>query len=301
MRICKARSTVLATLIAASTIVLGSASATEEFPRVVQLSENVYGHEAAGAAGMTTVSLFVVGRNGVLLADGQADAAATTKLVENIARVSDKPVKWYVVGSDHSDHTAGNSVLPKSVSYIVHPTSRAQLQRAAAAGGEGAAVVVPKRAMTGDQQTIDVGGIEARALFFGRAHTGGDLMLYLPKQKILFMSEVFLNRVFPALRSAYPSQWLDVIDRALALDVEQYISGHGAIEIPEVSRARLIEYRDALRYVIDEVRRLHRRGLSAEDARLAANWGPYRGWLLADAQDIVAIRRIYQEIDGKLP
>ena len=34
--------------------------------------------------------------------------------------------------------------------------------------------------MTGDKQVVDVGGIEAQVLFLGRAHTGGDLMVYLP-------------------------------------------------------------------------------------------------------------------------
>jgi glyoxylase-like metal-dependent hydrolase (beta-lactamase superfamily II) len=74
-------------------------------------------------------------------------------------------------------------------------------------------VVVPPAAMTGDTQVIDVGGTEVRAMFLGRAHTGGDLMVYLPAQKILFMSEAYLNRVFPAMRSAYPTEWVRVIDR----------------------------------------------------------------------------------------
>ena len=90
-------------------------------------------------------------------------------------------------------------------------------------------VVVPPTAMSGDKQVVDVGGIEAQVLNLGRAHTGGDLVVYLPKQKILFMSEVYLNRVFPAMRSAYPSEWMKVLDRALAMDVDRYIPGHGFI------------------------------------------------------------------------
>jgi hypothetical protein len=39
-------------------------------------------------------------------------------------------------------------------------------------------------------------------LFLGRAHTGGDLAVYLPRQKILFLSEIYLNRVFPARAAA---------------------------------------------------------------------------------------------------
>ena len=114
-------------------------------------------------------------------------------------------------------------------------------------------------------------------LFLGRAHTGGDLMSICPKQKILFMSEAYLNRVFPAMRSAYPSEWVKTIDRALAMDVERYIPGHGFIEEPKASREELVEYQKALKHVIGEVQRLHKLGLSADDAREAGELGPVQG------------------------
>jgi cyclase len=277
--------------------------ALEQFPRTITLAENVYGYEEIRQPGFTTVSLFVVGANGVLIADGQGSPAATEKLLRAIKAVTPKPVKWYVVGSDHGDHTAGNSVLPADVNYIVHPTALEQMTRDAASPGRqpGAPpIVVPPAAMVGTSQTIDLGGIEARALFLGRAHTGGDLMLYLPGQKILFMSEAYLNRVFPAMRSAYPSEWVGVIDRALAMDVTRYVPGHGFIEEAGASREELIEFRSAVKAVIEEVTRLHGRGLSAEAATAQANWGPYADWFLRDQQAPIAVRRIYDELEGKL-
>jgi glyoxylase-like metal-dependent hydrolase (beta-lactamase superfamily II) len=273
-----------------------------EFPRIVKIADNVFGYEDfhPSGTGMTTVSMFVVGRDGVMLVDGQGSPDMTQKLVDAIAKTAGKPIKWYVVGSDHGDHTAGNSVLPSGITYIVHPTSRAQLERDAANAKPPRVVVVPPHAMTGDKQVVDVGGIEAQVLFLGRAHTGGDLMVYLPTQKILFMSEAYLNRVFPAMRSAYPSDWVKMIDRALAMDVEIYVPGHGFVEKAKASREELVEYQKALKYVIAEVRRLHKLGLSPDDARKQANWGPYKEWMLADTQDAVAIRKVYEEIAGKL-
>ena len=155
--------------------------------------------------------------------------------------------------------------------------------------------------MVSDKQVIDAGGIEVQVLNLGRAHTGGDLSVYLPKEGILFMSEAYLNRVFPAMRSAYPSEWIKTLDRAMAMNVRHYIPGHGFIEDPRVAREELVEYRRAMQYVIEEVRRLHKLGLSPEDARKQANWGPYKDWMLADQQDLIAIRKVYEEIEGKLP
>src|SRR5688572_32212683 len=86
-----------------------------EFPRVIKLAANVYGYEEIRQPGFTTVSLFVVGNDGVLIADGQGSPAATQTMLNHIAKATTKPVKWYIVGSDHGDHTAGNSVLPKDI------------------------------------------------------------------------------------------------------------------------------------------------------------------------------------------
>jgi cyclase len=258
-----------------------------DFPRTIKLAENVYGYEDIRQPGFTTVSLFVVGNDGVLIADGQGSPEATKTMLGEIAKVTTKPIKWYIVGSDHGDHTAGNSVLPAGITYIVSPASKAQMKS-------------PAPAMTGDKEVVNVGGIEVQALYLGRAHTGGDLLVYLPKQKILFMSEAYLNRVFPAMRSAYPTEWVAVIDKALKMDVERFVPGHGFIEEPKASREELIEYQRAMRAVIAEVNRLHKLGLSAEDAAKQANWGPYKEWFLVEQQGPIAVRKIYEEIEGKL-
>src|SRR6185295_3886104 len=97
-------------------------------------------------------------------------------------------------------------------------------------------VVVPPSAMASNREVVDVGGITVEVLFLGRAHTGGDLMVHLPREKILFMSEAYLNRVFPAMRSAYPTEWMRTVDRALNMNVERYVPGHGFIEEPGASR-----------------------------------------------------------------
>lgn len=289
-----------------------------DFPRFVKLANNVYGYEEIRQPGFTTVSLVVVGSKGVLIADGQGSVQATQTMLDKIKTITAQPVKWYVVGSDHGDHTAGNSVLPAGITYVVSPASKAQLERDKAAAdtryqravddakAKGTAApaavttVVPAAAMSSNKETIDVGGISVDVLNLGRAHTGGDLMVHLPKENILFMSEAYLNRVFPAMRSAYPTEWVATVDKALAMKVNQYIPGHGFIESPKVSREELVAFKESLQAVIAEVTRLKKLGLSADDAVKQANWGPYKDWFIADQQAPIAVRKIYEELDGKL-
>lgn len=274
--------------------------ALTEFPRLVRLTDNVYGYEEIRAPGFTTVSLVVIGSNGILIADGQGSVQATQTMLSKIHEVSPLPVRWYVVGSDHGDHTAGNSVLPQTITYVVSPASKLQLEKDAKAATPPRVVVVPPTAMTSNSEIIDVGGTVVHVLNLGRAHTGGDIMVQLPKEKILFMSEVFLNRVFPAMRSAYPTEWVHTIDKALALPIDRYVPGHGFIEAPKASREELIVFKGALVAVIKEVTRLHTLGLSVDDAIKQANWGEYKEWFLADQQAAVAVRKVYEELDGKL-
>jgi len=106
-----------------------------DFPRTLKVAERVYTYEDfhAGDEKFTTTNMFVVGDDGVLVADGQGSPAETKGLVDAIAKVTSKPIKYVVIASDHGDHTAGNASFPTGVTYIVHPTSKAILDRSAEA------------------------------------------------------------------------------------------------------------------------------------------------------------------------
>jgi len=262
-----------------------------DFPRVQRLTGGVYTYEqlrSAGAEKLTTVSPFVVTTAGVLVADGQGSVADTQRLIEAIAKVTTQPITHLVIGSDHGDHTAGNRAFPRGVTYLVHPTSQAILS-------------IPGATLVTDRTTIRLGQTEIQVCFLGRAHTGGDLSVYLPKDKILFMSEAYLNRIFPAMRSAYPSEWVATIERAQAMDVETYVPGHGFVETPVVLKEELETFRRAIGQVIAEARRLRARGLDADAAATQAVFGDLETWSLRASQGATAIRRVYLELDGKLP
>ena len=194
-----------------------------DFPRTIKVADNVYTYEDfhSGDEKFTTTNMFVVTRDGVVVADGQGGRAETRGLVDAIAKVTPQPIKYVVICSDHGDHTAGNASFPPGVTYIIHPTSKAILDRSA---------------------------------------TGWKLSVALPRQKILFLSETFLNRVFSAMRSAYPTEWLRALDKAEVMKADVYI--------PE-----------AIQH---------------------AKWGEYATWTLAASQEPIAIRKVYEELDGKL-
>lgn len=268
-----------------------------DFPRTVKVADGVYTYEDfhAGAEKFTTTDMFVVTDDGVLVADAQGSVEATRGLVEAIRKITPKPIRYVVVCSDHGDHTGGNSALPPGIVYFIHPTSRAILERQA----KGWKPPADARLVT-EKETVRMGGEDFEILFLGRAHTGGDLSVYLPRRKILFLSETFLNRVFPAMRSAYPSDWLRSLDRAEKMNADIYIPGHGFTETAAVSKEELRNFHQALQAVIDEATRLYKAGVPVDDAIRQADWGEYKSWTLAGSQGPIAIRKVYEELSGKL-
>ena len=269
-----------------------------DFPRTVKVSANVYTYEDfhAGEEKFTTTNMFVVTTDGVLVADGQGSTSATKGLVDAIARVTSQPIKIVVVASDHGDHTAGNASFPSTVTYLVHPTSKRTLEQASA----GWKLPAERTELVADRKAFTLGGEPVEVLFLGRAHTGGDLSVWLPRQKILFLSETFLNRVFPAMRSAYPTEWLRALGRAEAMHADIYIPGHGFTESGTVSREELREYHNALSAVIAEASRLYKAGVPVDEAIKQADWGQYGSWTLASSQGPIAIRKVYEELSGRL-
>jgi cyclase len=277
-----------------------------DFPRTIKVADHVYTYEDfhAGPEKFTTTNMFVVTDAGVLVADGQGSPAETKGLVDAIRHVTPKPITTVVIASDHGDHTAGNASFPAGVRYLVHPHSKAILDRSADASRNSAradAWRLPADAeLVADSKTIAMGGEELQILFLGRSHTGGDLAVWLPRQKILFLSEIFLNRVFPAMRSAYPAEWLKALDRAEAMKANLYIAGHGFTETGPVSQEEIRAYHKAITAVITEATRLHRAGVPVDQAIKDANWGEYASWTLASSQGPIAVRRVYEELSGQL-
>src|SRR4029453_13775563 len=105
--------------------------APSDFPRVTKLAENVYGYEQIDPTKRTVTAnnLIVVTTDGVLVAEGQGTVDNVKRLVADIARLTPQPIKYVVVGSEHGDHTGGNSAFPDGVTFVAHPFSKANLER----------------------------------------------------------------------------------------------------------------------------------------------------------------------------
>jgi glyoxylase-like metal-dependent hydrolase (beta-lactamase superfamily II) len=268
-------------------------SGAQDLPRITKLAAGVYAYEQADPTkrGVTANNLIVITSEGVLVADGQGTAENVTRLVADIATLTPQPIKYVVVGSEHGDHIGGDAAFPASTSFLVHPDSRAALEKRIGRPAEPVA----------DKRVISMGGAEIEVLFLGRAHTGGDLEVYLPREKILFMSEVFSNGIFPSMANGFPSEWVATLKKAEQLDAATFVPAHGLVG----SATILVEhsetdYRMALERVIAEGRRLHDAKVAVDEAPDRADFGPYTRWWRRAENASGALKRVYMELDGML-
>jgi cyclase len=272
-------------------------------PTMVKVADGVfvYEHLDPTKAGVTANNLVVITDDGVLVADGQGTVENTTDLVQHIARLTPQPIRYVVVGSEHGDHRGGDSAFPSTATFIAHPFSRANLERQAAGPrrANAPAIVVPTETVS-DKRVLTMGGREIQILFLGRAHTGGDLEVYLPNEKILFMSEVFSTGIFPSMANGYPTEWIAALRKVEQMDVRQFVPAHNREGITLASNRAEQQFREALERVVAEGRRLHDAHVPVDDAASQADFGEYATWWRKTENAPGAIKRVYMELDGEL-
>lgn len=274
-----------------------------DFPRVTTLAPNVYAYEQIDPTKRTITAnnLIVVTTDGVLVADGQGTVANVARLVSDVARLTSQPIRYVVVGSEHGDHRGGDSAFPQGATFIAHPYSQANLRRQAENQRAGGARVIVPTETVADKRVLMLGDTEVQILFLGRAHTGGDLEVYLPRERILYMSEVFSNRVFPSMANGFPTEWLATLERAEQVPADVLVPAHGFIDSPAVLKEEERNYHHALELIVAEGTRLHDAKVPIDSATASANFGVFDGWTRAANNAYQALKRVYTERDRQLP
>ena len=244
------------------------------YPRLTRIADGVYTYEQADPTkrGVAVNNLIVITNDGVLVADGQGTVENTKRLVEDIAGITPQPIRYLVVGSIHGDHRGGDTAFPPGVTFVKAKTD------------------------------LKLGGREIRVVFLGRAHTGTDLEVFLPRERIMYMSESFSNDIFPSMANGYPSEWIAALQRAEEMPVDVYVPAHSPMASAALKTGRdaLVTYRVALEKVVNVGRRLHDAHIPVNEAPAAADFGDISGWSRKAENAAAALKRVYMELDGEL-
>jgi len=192
-----------------------------------KVAENLY--MVPGEGGNTAVWVMA---NGVLLVDTKL-ANNGQAILDEVKKVTDKPISYIVNTHTHGDHTGSNQFFPASVQIVVHENTAANMAKMPVfqetANKQGLADRTYK-----DKLTLFRGKEEVELHYFGAAHTNGDSFVVFKSARVMHTGDAFANKAQPFIDGgnggsgvAYP----DTLKKAARSikNVDRVIPGHSTV------------------------------------------------------------------------
>jgi len=217
--------------IAAASIAMAQAPAAAPF-MVHQLKPNVYWVEGGGGN-----SGVIVGDKGVIVVDAKTSAAGGKELLDDIAKITPKPVTTVILTHSDGDHVNGLASFPAGVKVIAHEGNKKEQETALAAGGRGAppADHLPSQVISKDKESLDIEGVKFELYHWAPAHTSGDLVVYLPADGIVFTGDIIAAQMADPLihleKHGSSEGWITTAKGIAGLKSDAYVPGHGNLQI----------------------------------------------------------------------
>jgi cyclase len=140
---------------------------------------------------------------------------------------------------------------------------------------------------------LRVGDKEVQLIEVGPAHTRGDLIVYLPKDKVVFAADILFIKGTPIMWTGPITNWIAACDLMLDLDVEMIVPGHG----PITDKHGVQSVKDYWEFIERESRKGFDAGLTAEEAAAQIDLGEYAAWGESE-RTIVNVKRLYSAFKG---
>jgi cyclase len=256
-----------------------------EFKKISdRLFEVVGGSGAQGGA--------YIGDNGVLVIDAKMDKASVDQVIEGLARMTDKPIKYLVNTHGDGDHIAGNRYFPETVTFVAHENCRKDFFLPGRGGGESEwskpelLPFVPSVTFT-DKMDIYLGSKKVELLYFGVGHTTGDTVIYFPEEKTAFIGDqIFLTRaqLIHSYKGGNSFEHVKTLTRMLdTIEAEKFCSGHSEM----TDRAAIKDHIDKMKRLQARVKTLIGQGRDLDQVKSEFEESQSR-----------LIESIYNEIEG---
>ena len=160
--------------------------------------------------------------------------------------------------------------------------------------------VTPPTLTFNPMMTLTRGPREIQILYLGRGHTDTDVVVFLPKERIVCTGDL-MESVISYAGDAYMEEWIATLDKLRALDFDTVMPGHGVVF---TGKGKIEAFQKYLRDVLAQAAALRKQGLSADAAALKIDMTAYRNEFVSIRGvgiDPAAVRRIYQLADHPEP
>ncbi|NKC01319.1 MAG: MBL fold metallo-hydrolase [Pseudomonadales bacterium] len=153
---------------------------------------------------------------------------------------------------------------------------------------------VPPNLTLSERMTLHRDDREIEIIFLGRAHTGGDVVVYFPEDKLVFTGDMaFGGPSF--LGDGYVDEWPQTLENLKQLDFDIFVPGHGP-PVTDLNRIDLVQtfYRD----LWAKAAGMHADGIAAEDAAATIDLTNHAEIPIAEVgTSLISIQRIYERLN----
>jgi cyclase len=273
----------------------GAAPAAPRFPPIESIepiATNLY--RITGEGGNSAV--FVRG-DGVLLVDTKL-ANNGQKIVDQIKKVTDKPITHIVNTHTHGDHTGSNAFFPASVEVVTQANTAANMAKMPAFQSPEGKVGVPDRTFT-DKLTLFSGREAVDLYYFGAGHTDGDAFVVFRDARVMHSGDIFATKGLPLLDVNNGGSGVaigDTLTKAVAgiHNVDRIITGH----TDTLPWQDLADYAEFNRAFLEHAKASRAAGKTAEqaaaDLKLPAKFSGYN--LTGRGGPVTNLTLIYAEL-----
>lgn len=296
------RSTVLGSVVAVAILSMTLAASQAQqgqpkvpLPELTRVKDNLYIIESSAVG-----SSFTGGNTGVFIMDNGV-AIVDTKLagygpsiLEQIRKVTPKPVTTIINTHTHGDHTGSNPGFPATVDIVAHENTKANMEKMDPFKGAGTAFL-PKKTYK-DRLTLFSGKDRIELYYFGAGHTNGDTFVYYPALRTLQTGDMFPWKDAPYIDPSNGGSgvaWPATLSKLLAAvkDFDTVIPGH----IPPTTRADLEEFQRYGAELVTATQAAKKAGQTAEAAAKSIDvTAKFKGY--TSQQLGAAVQVLYKEL-----
>jgi glyoxylase-like metal-dependent hydrolase (beta-lactamase superfamily II) len=289
-----------------------SADLAEKTATLEELADGVYAYTAEGDPNVGCV----IGTDAVLAIEARATPVMAQRWIDVVRTLTDKPFGDLVLTHYHAVRVLGAAAF--SARRIITTRQTAELieergeQDWASEHGrmprlfEGAESIPgltrPTETFEGSM-SLDLGNRQVELHFLGRGHTSGDLVVWLPEERVCFAGDLVEAQAAPYMGDAHIGDWRGAtLDRVARLNAEHMVGGRGPVVRGAAAVAQAIEdTRGFLSAVLDGTREVKESGGAPRDAYRATHTAlapRYGAFPIFEHTMPFNVQRAWDELDG---
>lgn len=291
-----------------------SADLQEKTETLEVIADGVYALTAEGDPNVGAVE----GEDFLVAFEARATPVMARRWLDRLREHTDKPVRFLVLSHYHAVRVLGAAAFDADV-IIAHEQTRRLIAERGEEDWASERARMP-RLFTGeesipgltwpdvtftDRLTIHLGGDRGQVVlqYCGRGHTAGDIVLWLPEQRVLFAGDLVESQAALYTGDAFHADWAGAtLDRVSEFGAQFLVGGRGPVARGSAAvEAAIAQTRDFLRVMQQTVGEVHAAGGTLKEAFDAAHRAlapRYGRWPIFEHCLPFNVQRLWDELSG---